>query len=165
VQHTVRRSAKRPGTLGATSLLAVSAAVLVAGCGVGDDMMATMGFPTSETQAPSDVHPDAHSPALATPQAGGQPNSLVVTDRQREYLNALQAAGVTPSRELQALSIGSYVCQARAAKQTDQEVWDFVLPLVRSDVRDTQPTSMPPTAAEIDAVTADYVRIATERLC
>ena len=42
-----------------------------------------------------------------------------------------------PSSDLTALSIGSYVCQARAARQTDQAVWDFVLPLVRNDVTDT----------------------------
>ena len=42
-----------------------------------------------------------------------------------------------PSSDLLALSIGSYVCQAHAARQSDQAVWDFVLPMVRNDVRDT----------------------------
>ena len=60
-----------------------------------------------------------------------------MTAQQREYLDALKAAGVKPSSDLVALTIGSYVCQARAAKQNDQAVWDFVLPLVRSDVRNT----------------------------
>jgi hypothetical protein len=57
------------------------------------------------------------------------------------------------------------VCQARAAKQSDQAVWDFVLPMVRSDVRDGGLSSMAPSAGKVDSVTADYIRIATERLC
>ncbi len=60
-----------------------------------------------------------------------------MTGQQRAYLDALKAAGVKPSSDLLALSIGSYVCQARAAKQSDQAVWDYVMPLVRSDVRNT----------------------------
>ena len=61
-----------------------------------------------------------------------------MTGQQRAYLDALKAAGVRPSSDLLALSIGSYVCQARAAKQSDQAVRDYVTPLVRNDVRDTQ---------------------------
>ena len=69
-----------------------------------------------------------------------------------------------PSNDLLALSIGSYVCQARAAKQSEAAVWDFVLPLVRSDVR--KPGASHRTGrGEVDARTADYIRIATERLC
>ena len=90
---------------------------------------------------------------------------MIVTGQQRAYLDALAAAGIRPSDDLLALSIGSYVCQARAAKQSDQAVWDFVLPLVRSDVRHGGPSSMTPSAAEVNAATADYIRIATERLC
>ena len=96
-----------------------------------------------------------------------------MTGQQRAYLDALKAAGVKPSSDLLALSIGSYVCQARAAKQSDQGVWDFVVPLVRSDVRNARMSSMAPTvpgsdsppAAEVNSATADYIRIASERLC
>jgi Protein of unknown function (DUF732) len=134
---------------------------MVAGCS-GDDVMATIGLPTSET-AP------AHGEASAAPpgpgQAGGQSDALVVTAQQRGYLDALTSAGVKPSSNLAALSIGSYVCQARAAKQNDQAVWDFVLPLVRSDVRDGRLSSMAPSAADVNSATADYIRIATEQLC
>jgi len=90
---------------------------------------------------------------------------LTVTGQQRAYLDALRAAGVKPSSDLLALSIGSYVCQARAAKQSDQGVWDFVVPLVRNDVRNNHVSSMAPAAGEVDSATADYIRIATERLC
>lgn len=134
---------------------------MVTGCS-GDDVMASMGLPTSETAT-------AHGEASAAPPGPGQPgsqsNALVVTDRQRGYLDALAGAGVKPSSNLAALSIGSYVCQARAAKQNDQAVWDFVLPLVRSDVRDGRLSSMAPSAADVHSATADYIRIATERLC
>ena len=143
VQHTVRRWPWRP-------LLIASAAALLTGCAVTNGMMATVALPTSETaHAGADVH--------AT--------SLIVTGQQRAYLDGLAAAGVRPSDDLLALSIGSYVCQARAAKQSDQAVWDFVLPLVRSDVRHSRPSSMTPSGAEVNAATADYIRIATERLC
>jgi hypothetical protein len=134
---------------------------MLTGCS-GDDVMATIGLPTSETET-------AHGEASVAPpgpgQAGSQSNALVVTAQQRGYLDALTAAGVKPSSNLIALSIGSYVCQARAAKQNDQAVWDFVLPLVRSDVRDGRLSSMAPSVADVDSATADYIRIATERLC
>ena len=124
--------------------------------------MATMGLPVSETTT-------AHGrPGTQTPgpsPLGGQSNALVVTPQQRAYLDALKATGVKPSSDLIALSIGSYVCQARAAKQSDQAVRDFVAPMVRSDVRGTHLSSMAPSAAEVNTVTADYIRIATERLC
>ncbi|PRC58342.1 DUF732 domain-containing protein, partial [Mycobacterium sp. ITM-2017-0098] len=67
-----------------------------------------------------------------------------------------------------ALSIGSYVCQARAARQTDEAVWDFVAPLVRNDVSDTDGDGAhteTPSAGDLHSVTADYIRIATDRLC
>ena len=125
-------------------------------------MMATIGMPTSET-APAHGQPGNELPG--PPQPDGRPDALIVTPQQRAYLDALKAAGVKPSSDLLALSIGSYVCQARAAKQSDQAVWDSVLPLVRSDVRDNQLSSMAPATGAVNSATADYIRIATERLC
>jgi hypothetical protein len=133
-------------------------------------MMATVGLPTSET-APAHGQSGAQPPG--PPQPNGDLDALTVTGQQRAYLDALKAAGVKPSSDLLALSIGSYVCQARAAKQSDQGVWDFVVPLVRSDVRNSHMSSMAPTApgsdsppaAEVNSATADYIRTATERLC
>ncbi len=124
-------------------------------------MMATMGLPTTETAT---AHGEISTPPGPAP-LGGQSDSMVVTPQQHGYLEALRTAGVKPSSDLAALSIGSYVCQARAAKQTDQAVWDFVLPLVRSDVRGGHLSSVAPTTADVDSATADYIRIATERLC
>ena len=157
MQQTVRRS---PLT---SALLVASAAALLSGCAITNDMMATIALPTSETaQSGADAQAGA-PPVLTPPPPGAQSNSMIVTGRQRAYLDALAGAGVQPSNDLLALSIGSYVCQARAAKQGESAVWDFVLPLVRSDVRKPGSTTAP--AAEVDARTADYIRIATERLC
>jgi hypothetical protein len=114
--------------------------------------MATVGASTSET-----------APAPAPPS--GAANAMVVTSQQRGYLDALNAAGVKASSELMALRIGSYVCQARAAKQSDQAVWDVVVPLVRGDVRTTHLSSAAPPMNEVNSTTADYIRIATDKLC
>ncbi len=107
--------------------------------------------------------------AQATPPAGSTGpqtvNKLTVTGQQRAYLDALTAGGVHPSSELLALSIGSYVCQANGAGQSPQAVWGFVHPLVSTDVHDAHMSSIPPSAAEIDTATGNYIRIATERLC
>jgi hypothetical protein len=150
-------------------LLVVSSAALLTGCSVADDVMATVGQ-TSES-AP------AHGQAGGQPPGPAQPNvdsnELIETGQQRAYLDALKAAGVKPSNDLMALSIGSDVCQARAAKQSDQAVWDFVLPLVRGDVRNTHMSSTgphpsgsgSPSTAEVNSATADYIRIATDKLC
>jgi hypothetical protein len=134
------------------SLLAAIAALLT-GCTSGDGMLPTMSVPPPETmQSRADA-------------ASGEPGTLTVTRQQRAYLDALKATGVRPSSDLLALSIGSYVCQARAAKQSDQAVRDYVTPLVRNDVRNTQLNAVAPPVSEVDAVTDDYIRIATERLC
>lgn len=131
------------------------------GCS-GNEVMATIGMPTSETET---AHGDAGAAPLGPLQSGGQSDALVVTAQQRRYLDALTAAGVKPSSNLAALSIGSSVCQARAAKQNDHAVWDFVMPLVRSDVDGDGLSSAAPSAADINETTAEYIRIATERLC
>ncbi|ORB30913.1 DUF732 domain-containing protein [Mycolicibacterium parafortuitum] len=128
-------------------------------------MMAGMGseVETAPPHAQSSVQPPGPG------NAGAKSNALVVTPNQQDYLDALGAAGVTPSSELSALSIGSYVCQARAAGQPDQAVWDFVAPLVRNDLRGAEESdgarAESPSADDTDAATADYIRIATERLC
>ncbi len=134
-------------------------AALVAGCTSGDGMLPTMSVPPPSTM-------QTRAEAKGAPPAGGDgPSTLTVTVRQRSYLDALKATGLRPSSDLLALSIGSYVCQAQAAKQSDQAVRDYVMPLVRSDVRNTEMNAVVPPASEVDAATADYIRIATERLC
>ncbi len=104
---------------------------------------------------------------MAPPDAPGSSN-VAVSPRQRRYLDALAAAGVRRSTDLRALSIGSYVCQGRAAGQSDQAVWDFVYPLVSGDVNDADSAaaaSTPQPAMSAQDTTVQYIRIATERLC
>ncbi len=120
--------------------------------------MAPLAMPTSQVNA---AQPQA---ASAQPQQG-RDGQLAISTQQHTYLDELETAGIDPSSDLLALSIGSYVCQARAAKQNDQAVRDFVLPLVRSDVRASHSGHRTPTPGEIDAVATDYIRIATEHLC
>lgn len=109
--------------------------------------------------------------SAASPGVGaGERHTLVVTEQQHAYMDALQAAGVQPSSELLALSIGSYVCQAQAAGQNNQAVWDYVLPLVRDDVGDARSKAHPGStmatmSSAVDDACADYIRIATEQLC
>ena len=140
--------------------MVASAAALLTGCST-DDVLASIGLPTSSVT--QDQEQASAAPGPSPP--GGQPNALMVTARQRGYLDGLAASGVKPSSDLLALSIGSSVCQARAAKQTDQEVWDYVLPLVRNDIRTRGLSVTAPTTADVNSVTADYIRIATDRLC
>lgn len=128
---------------------------------MGDDVMATIGMPSGTTASGSNAQPFAQAPAV---QPGENPE-LVVTPAQRAFLDALTEAGLNPSSELSALNIGSCVCQAKAAKQSDQEVWDFVLPMVRGDVRDSYGESVAPPAGQVNSETSDYIRIATETLC
>ena len=142
-----------------TAGLATFAAFLASGCSMGNEVVAGMGMPSSESAS------DASGiQAIVQAPTGTEP-ALVVSTHQRGYLDALAGAGVRASSDLVALSIGSYVCQARAAHQTDQAVWDFVLPMVRADVRDSGNDSTAPPTGEVNSVTADYIRIATDKLC
>jgi hypothetical protein len=146
-----------------TAGVATFAALLASGCSAGNEVVSGMGIPSSESASTA-----SGIQAIAQPPSETEPG-LVVTSRQRGYLNALTGAHIRPSSELVALSIGSYVCQARAAHQSDQAVWDFVVPMVRADVRDNGrddgiDSAAPPTG-EVNSATADYIRIATDKLC
>ncbi|MDH6195308.1 hypothetical protein M2272_001948 [Mycobacterium frederiksbergense] len=149
MQHTVRS---------ASLVVAVSAASLLTACDVDGDIMAPLAMPASEIKA-------AQLQAASVPPPQGRTGALAITSAQQSYLDALKDSGITPSSELLALSIGSYVCQAHAAKQNDQAVRDFVLPLVRSDVRAAHSGQDIPSPGEVDAAATGYIRIATEHLC
>ncbi len=142
-------------------------AAVLSGCSASDGMMSTVTLPADDTTTLASGIQDPASP-LPPPDGGSGSQTatrLIVTHQQRGYLDALAAGGVHLSSELLALSIGSYVCQARAAGQSPQAVWDYVHPLVATDVQDAHMNSMPPTTAEIDATAASYISIASERLC
>ncbi len=157
MQHTERSAAPALAVA-----LAMSAASLLTACDAGGDITASLSHPAPQTDD-TQAHAGELPTDFALPQRrDGWPT---VTAHQQAYLDALRAAGVNPSSDLLALSIGSYVCQARAAKKNDQAVWEFVLPLVRSDVRETRSGDSSAVPGEINSATADYIRIATDRLC
>ena len=143
--------------------LLVASSAWLTGCSAGDDVISGMN---SEVE-PAPTHGQGGAQPPGPPAPGGQSNALMVTPRQRAYLDALRSEGVRPTSDLSALSIGSYVCQARAAKQPDQAVWEFVAPLVRNDASDPSSDAHAgkPSASELHDETADYIRIATDRLC
>lgn len=143
-----------------TPVVLASVAVVSGGCSLGDSTLTTIGQPAAQST-------DARAQGLhgAIRGGAGPEDHFAATPHQQDYLKALADAGVRPADELRALSIGAYVCQARAAKQSEQAVWDFVLPLVRNDVDDAHATSVAPEVGEVNSATADYIRIATERLC
>jgi hypothetical protein len=118
---------------------------LPTGCGSGADLMSTVALPSQQSTGTADGV-DMGLTAEAGPQSG----KLVLTPAQRGYLDDLTAAGVHPSSELRALSIGSYVCQARGAGQGDDAVRDSVAPMVRSDVAKSN-ASAPQSASVIQA--------------
>ena len=136
-----------------------SAAVLLVACSSGEDLVTTAVPPTAQTLG-------AHGHGVPLPaDADLQSAKFNVTPAQRGFLDALTAAGVHPSSELEALSIGSHVCQAHAAGQSDQAVWDYIAPMVRSDVVDAGSTPHTAPDPQVTEDTADYIRIATQRLC
>jgi Protein of unknown function (DUF732) len=139
---------------GCSTAVTLTLAAILSGCSTPDSLMSSVTLPASDTSTPPSGGSDS-----------GQPSALRETQQQRAYLDALNAGGVHPSSDLLALSIGSYVCQARAAGQGPQAVWDYVHPLVSNDVHNVHLSSMAPTSADIDAATGSYIRIASERLC
>lgn len=139
------------------------AAWLLAGCGSsGGDLISTVALPSQQTTG----YVDGVDLPIS-PESGRQNSEPDLTPSQRDYLGALSAAGIRPSNDLRALRIGAYVCQARAAGQSDQTVWDAVAPMVRSDVIEASTGSpqSPATTTNVDAVVGEVIHIATQKLC
>ncbi len=137
------------------------AAWLLAGCGSGGDLISTVALPSQQSTGYAE---GADLPL--PPDAGRQSGKPELTPAQRDYLGALANAGIHSSNDLRALSIGAYVCQARAAGQSDQTVWDSVAPMVRGDITGASASSpQTPAVANIDTVVGDFIHIATQKLC
>ena len=157
-----RGGTRRLGAPAGRVLLAgfLPAAWLLAGCGSAGDLISSVALPSHQTSG------YAEGVDLGAPDVDPHAGTVALTPAQREYLDALWAEDVRPSSDLRALSIGSYVCQAKAAGQSEQAVWDLVAPMVRSDVANAHATSPRPSAdPDSDAVVGRYIRIATQRLC
>lgn len=139
------------------------AACLLAGCSSGgSDLISTVALPSMQSVEASGAAGGLDM--SASPGADRMTAPANVTPAQRSYLDALLAAGVRPSNDLHALSIGAYVCQARAAGQNDQAVWDAVAPMVRSDIAESGSTK-PSDIGNVDPVIGHYIGIATQQLC
>ena len=137
------------------------AAWMLAGCGSGGDLISTVALPSQQTTG-YDEGVDLPLP----PEGDRQSGKPELTPAQRDYLGALANAGIHPTNELRVLSIGSYVCQARAAGQSDQAVWDSVAPMVRSAVSDTHGLESPEVSYhDVDATIGHYIGTAIKRLC
>lgn len=136
---------------------------LLTACGSGPSLVSSVSLPSDQISAFGDGTNGVDISAATDTAAKSAP--LDLTDTQREYLQALAGAGVHPSSELRALSIGSYVCQAHAAGQSDDAVWDYVAPMVRSDVADSHVSSQSTPGLQADTAVTAYIRIATARLC
>jgi hypothetical protein len=146
------------------------ASIFLAGCSSpGGDLISTVALPSEQSAAATESGGiDVGAAQLDGGQLDGgrSVGTPDLTPAQRGYLDALLAAGVHPSNELHALSIGAYVCQAHAAGQSDQAVWDSVAPMVRSDVADIQSKDVPNvTYLDVDTTIAHYIGIATQKLC
>ena len=160
--HPTTRSSRRgffPLTIVSALLIGIASVMLLGGCATDEDLMTSAAPPRGDSSPPAPTAPDGAVPTLP------DISDIDVTPEQLQYLEALTTAGVRRSSDLTALSIGSYVCQGRAAGQTDQGVWDFVFPLVRGEIYDMNPNSATEMAAEVHETTAQYIRIATDRLC
>ena len=147
-------------TIVSAVLIGIASVLLLGGCATDEDLMTSAAPPQGEN---SPTAPSGADGALPTVPDS---SDLEVTPEQVQYLEALKTAGVRRSSDLTALSIGSYVCQGRAAGQSDQAVWDFVFPLVRGEIHDMNPTTaVTEMASQVHETTAQYIRIATDRLC
>lgn len=157
-------AARRHSSAPTVLLIAVPAAWLIAGCTSGANLVSTVALPSEQATGRGPGFGSGVDVA-AGPDTPERPVPLQLTPAQRDYLDALGAAGVQPSNELRALSIGSYVCQARAAGQSADAVFDYVAPMVRTDVADAQVASKSFPRVQADAAVATYIHIATQRLC
>lgn len=159
------RSVRRPLGLASNRVLLAGfmapAAWLLAGCSSGaGDIISSVALPSQQSAQAAEA--DGLDMSASADRLASKPS---LTPGQRTYLDGLLAAGVHPSNDLRALSIGAYVCQARAAGQSDQAVRDAVAPMVRSDLADS--TAATPAAGylNVEDTIGQYIGVAQQRLC
>ncbi|WP_433729740.1 DUF732 domain-containing protein [Nocardia sp. CA-129566] len=162
-------------------VVGIAATGLLAACGNNDSTATSTPTLThtttaaSPTAAPTSTgatgQPQASEPAqtpaeTATPERPQPvPTNAVptedgskLTDKDKKFLDALKAAGVTTASPDIALSIGAYVCQGIAANASDQDLMTFVSAMAGSDPS-FDPAKMPVEKAGriyIDTAKATY---------
>ncbi|MEV5835704.1 DUF732 domain-containing protein [Nocardia sp. NPDC052112] len=115
------------------------------------------GQPSPAPETPADTATPERPQPVPTNVVPPEDTSKL-TDKDKKFLDALKAAGITPSTPDIALSIGSYVCQGVAANASDQDLMTFVSAMAGSDPS-FDPAKMPVEQAGriyIDTAKATY---------
>ncbi|MFX0573242.1 DUF732 domain-containing protein [Nocardia nepalensis] len=163
-------------------VVGIAATGLLAACGNNDSTASntpTLSHTTTATSPttastgagatgqPSQASEPAQTPAdTATPErpqpvptnAVPSEDTSKLSDKDKKFLDALKAAGVSTSSPDIALSIGAYVCQGVAANASDQDLMTFVSAMAGSDPS-FDPAKMPVEKAGriyIDTAKATY---------
>jgi len=114
------------------------------------------GQPSPAPETPADTATPERPQPVPTNASPGDTSKL--TDKDKKFLDALKAAGITPSSPDIALSIGTYVCQGVAANASDQDLMTFATAMAGSDPS-FDPAKMPVEQAGkiyIDTAKATY---------
>ncbi|MGL4305895.1 MAG: DUF732 domain-containing protein [Mycobacteriaceae bacterium] len=101
----------------------------------------------------------AETPSALPPDYPG-PTAQPRTDKDLKFLDSLKAAGIQYSGTGDlALNTGTYICQAKAAGQNDEQIKIFVLPMVASEAAGTGAT------INAEDVSNKYIQVASANYC
>ncbi|MFC8045060.1 DUF732 domain-containing protein [Nocardia sp. NPDC057353] len=162
--------------------VALAATGLLAACGDNDSTATSTpsltGTTTAASQAPSSAAPAPDQAATPSAEATAPPadeaperpepvptdavpqaDSGALGDKDKQFLEALAAKGVTPSTPEIALSIGAYVCQGSAAGASDQDLMTFVSAMAGSD------PSFDPAKMPVEQAGQIYLDTARQTYC
>ncbi|WP_433712973.1 DUF732 domain-containing protein [Nocardia sp. CA-084685] len=118
---------------------------------------AATGQPSQAPETPTDTAtPERPQPV---PTNAVPEDTSKLTDKDKKFLDALKAAGITPSTPDIALSIGSYVCQGAAANASDQDLMTFVSAMAGSD------PSFDPAKMPVEKAGRIYIDTAKSTYC
>jgi hypothetical protein len=106
---------------------------------------ASTGAPERPQPVPTDAAPPADSSTL--------------TDKDKKFLDALKAQGISTSTPDIALSIGSYVCQGIAAGASESDLTTFVNAMAGSD------PSFDPAKMPVEKAGKIYIDTAKQTYC
>ncbi|MGY4101692.1 DUF732 domain-containing protein [Nocardia sp. R16R-3T] len=114
--------------------------------------------PSQAPETPADTATPERPQPVPTNAVTPQDTSKL-TDKDKKFLDALKAAGITPSTPDIALSIGSYVCQGVAANASDQDLMTFVSAMAGSD------PSFDPSKMPVEKAGRIYIDTAKSTYC
>ncbi|MET7769157.1 DUF732 domain-containing protein [Nocardia sp. NPDC005366] len=116
--------------------------------------------PTSET-APQATETETAVPERPQPVPNEAPpqDTSNLSDKDRKFLDALKAKGITPASSDIALSIGAYVCQGVAAGASEADLTTFVNAMAGSD------PSFDPSKMPVETAGKIYIDTAEQTYC